>query len=93
MDPLQRVKENFRESIQVKTATAELLAPVIVSAAQAMIGCLLGERKILSCGNGGSAADAQRFSAEMLNRFEMERPGTPDYRVNYRFIDYYLHSK
>ncbi len=77
MDPLQRVKENFRESIQVKTATAELLAPVIVSAAQAMIGCLLGERKILSCGNGGSAADAQRFSAEMLNRFEMERPGLP----------------
>lgn len=77
MDPEQRVKENFRESIQVKTEAVELLAPLIVSAAEAMTNCLLGEHKILSCGNGGSAADAQHFSAEMLNRFEMERPGLP----------------
>ena len=77
MDPVQRIKENFRESIQVKTEVAKLLAPVIVSAAEAMTNCLLGEHKILSCGNGGSAADAQHFSAEMLNRFEMERPGLP----------------
>ncbi len=77
MDPVQRVKENFSESIQVKTETAELLAPVIVAAAEAMTNCILGEHKILSCGNGGSAADAQHFSAEMLNRFEMERPGLP----------------
>ena len=77
MDPVQRVKENFYESIQVKTEAAELLAPVIVAAAEAMTNCLLGEHKILSCGNGGSAADAQHFSAEMLNRYEMERPGLP----------------
>ena len=77
MDPVQRVKENFSESIQVKTEAAELLAPVIVDAATAMTNCLLGEHKILSCGNGGSAADAQHFSSEMLNRFEMERPGLP----------------
>jgi len=77
MDPVQRVKQNFNESIQVKIETAELLAPVIVAAAGAMTSCLLGEHKILSCGNGGSAADAQHFSAEMLNRFEMERPGLP----------------
>lgn len=77
MDPLQRVKENFNESIQVKTEAVNLLAPVIVQAAQAMTHCLLGEHKILSCGNGGSAADAQHFSSEMLNRFEMERPGLP----------------
>lgn len=77
MDPVQRVKENFSESIQVKTEAAEILAPVIVAAAEAMTNSILGEHKILSCGNGGSAADAQHFSAEMLNRFEMERPGLP----------------
>jgi D-sedoheptulose 7-phosphate isomerase len=77
MDPIQRVKENFSESIQVKTEAAEILAPVIVAAAEAMTNSILGEHKILSCGNGGSAADAQHFSAEMLNRFEMERPGLP----------------
>ncbi len=77
MDSVKRVKENFNESIQVKTEAAELLAPVIVAAAEAMTNCLLGEHKILSCGNGGSAADAQHFSSEMLNRFEMERPGLP----------------
>ena len=77
MDPVQRVKENFSESIQIKTEAAELLAPTIVAAADTMTGCLLGEHKILSCGNGGSAADAQHFSSEMLNRFEMERPGLP----------------
>ena len=77
MDPVQRVKENFSESIQVKTEAAKILAPVIVAAAEAMTNCILGEHKILSCGNGGSAADAQHFSAEMLNRFEMERPGLP----------------
>jgi D-sedoheptulose 7-phosphate isomerase len=77
MDPVQRVKENFSESIQVKIEAAEILAPVIVAAGEAMTNCILGEHKILSCGNGGSAADAQHFSAEMLNRFEMERPGLP----------------
>ncbi len=77
MDSVKRVKENFNESIKVKTEAAELLAPVIVAAAEAMTNCLLGEHKILSCGNGGSAADAQHFSSEMLNRFEMERPGLP----------------
>ena len=77
MDPVQRVRELFKESIQVKTETSELLAPKIVEAAELMTNCLLNEHKILSCGNGGSAADAQHFSSEMLNRFEMERPGLP----------------
>ncbi len=40
-----------------------------------MVQCLMNEGKILACGNGGSAADAQHFAAELLNRFEMERPG------------------
>ena len=42
-----------------------------------MSSALLNDGKILSCGNGGSAADAQHFSSELLNRFEMERPGLP----------------
>lgn len=77
MDPLQRVRENFSESIKLKTESVETLAPLIVKAANAMANCMLQEHKILSCGNGGSAADAQHFSSEMLNRFEMERPGLP----------------
>ncbi len=77
MDPLQRVKENFSESIKLKTESVEMLAPLIVKAAATMANCMLQEHKILSCRNGGSAADAQHFSSEMLNRFEMERPGLP----------------
>src|SRR5690554_4876305 len=77
MDPIQRVKDNFNESIRLKSESVDLLAPLIARAASAMAGCLLQEHKILSCGNGGSAADAQHFSSEMLNRFEMERPGLP----------------
>ena len=77
MDPVQRVKNNFMESIQVKTDAVEQLAPVIARGAAVIADALLNNHKILVCGNGGSAADAQHFSAEMLNRFEMERPGLP----------------
>ncbi len=77
MNTVQRVKDNFLESIQVKTDAVDVLAPVIADAAAALANALLNEKKILACGNGGSAADAQHFSAEMLNRFEMERPGLP----------------
>ena len=77
MVPVQRVLDNFSESIQLKTEASGQLAPIIVAAAELMTNCLLNEGKILSCGNGGSAGDAQHFSSEMLNRFEMERPGLP----------------
>ena len=77
MDPVQRVIENFDESIQLKSAIRDTLAPPIAATAELMTNCLLAEGKILSCGNGGSAGDAQHFSSEMLNRFEMERPGLP----------------
>jgi D-sedoheptulose 7-phosphate isomerase len=71
-----RVLEQFRESVALKQAS-EALVPTIVAAGRALTSCLLNDRKILSCGNGGSAADAQHFSGEMLGRFEMERPGLP----------------
>jgi D-sedoheptulose 7-phosphate isomerase len=77
MDTIQRVKNNFHESIQIKSDAVDELAPVIASAAKAIADALLSDKKVLACGNGGSAADAQHFSAEMLNRFEMERPGLP----------------
>ena len=71
-----RVLAHFQESREVKQA-AEALAPDIVRAAEIMAGALVRDAKILSCGNGGSAADAQHFSGELLGRFEMERPGLP----------------
>ncbi len=77
MDFIQRIKDNFTESIQVKTEARERLAPLIAAAAELMTDCLLSDNKIFSCGNGGSAADSQHFAAEMINRFEMERPGLP----------------
>lgn len=77
MDLIQRIKDNFNESIQLKTECVDRIAEPIAAAATLMTRCLLSENKILSCGNGGSAGDAQHFSSEMLNRFEMERPGLP----------------
>ncbi len=77
MDAEKRVSEHFAESIAVKQAAAAALVPSIAEGGQAMANALLNDGKILSCGNGGSAGDAQHFSSELLNRFEMERPGLP----------------
>jgi len=74
---IARVKHIFQDSIQTVSNSMEPLAPFITTAAAHMIQALLSDRKILVCGNGGSAADAQHFSAELLNRFERERPGLP----------------
>lgn len=71
-----RVRRHFQDSIATKQAAIGL-APAIAAAAATMTRCLLEDGKILSCGNGGSAADAQHFSSELLNRFELERPGLP----------------
>jgi len=72
-----RVRTNFDDSISTMQRNAGELAPAIAAAAMLMQQALVSERKILACGNGGSAADAQHFSAELLNRFERERPGLP----------------
>ena len=77
MDPLSRVREHFAESIATKQTAADAIAESIAAAGRVMSEALLADCKILSCGNGGSAADAQHFSSELLNRFEMERPGLP----------------
>ncbi|HEY0720355.1 MAG TPA: phosphoheptose isomerase [Gammaproteobacteria bacterium] len=77
MTDLQRIERHFLDSISTKQAALELLTPAIAQAASSLSGALLQGHKILSCGNGGSAGDAQHFSSEMLNRFERERPGLP----------------
>ena len=55
----------------------EKLSELIVSASQKIVSALLDDKKVMSCGNGGSAGDAQHFSSEMLNRYERERPSLP----------------
>ena len=73
----QRIIGHFAASIETKTLSAEELPPYIELAGKMMVNSLLNGGKILSCGNGGSAGDAQHFSSEMLNRFERERPSLP----------------
>lgn len=75
MDLVERVSRHFSDSVRTKQKSAELLAAPIVQAAELMVKCLLANGKILACGNGGSAADSQHFAAELLGRFERERPG------------------
>ncbi len=77
MELADRIGDHFRDSIEVKQSSLEVLVEPIHRAGEAMVNCLLNNGKILSCGNGGSAGDAQHFSAELLNRFEKERPGLP----------------
>lgn len=75
MNLIPRIIGHFEESAQLKLASADLLAPVIAEAAAMIVAAFLDDKKVLACGNGGSAALAQYFTARMLNRFEMERPG------------------
>ena len=75
MDLISRISQHFTDSAQTKLDAIQLLAAPIAEGAELMINCLLGNGKILACGNGGSAADAQHFAAELVGRFEMERQG------------------
>ncbi len=77
MELISRINKNFQDSISTKQLASEVLAEPISRSAQIITQCFLNGGKVLSCGNGGSAGDAQHFSSEMLNRFEMERPGLP----------------
>lgn len=70
-----RIQRQFFDSADLKVQAAEVLARPIADAAHALIACLTSGNKVLACGNGGSAADAQHFAAEFVGRFERERPG------------------
>ncbi len=78
----ERIRAHFAESIEVKQKAMLALADPIAAAIAMLSDCLRHEGKVLSCGNGGSASDAQHFSAELLNRFEMERPGLAAIALN-----------
>lgn len=71
----KRARRSFEQSIETTRGVMDALAVPIAQAAVTMASALRTGHKVLACGNGGSAADAQHFSAEMLNRFERERPG------------------
>lgn len=77
MDPQQRITDHFQASIATKQSAMEALPAAIGAASELMVHTLEGGGKILACGNGGSAGDAQHFASELLNRFEMERPPLP----------------
>jgi D-sedoheptulose 7-phosphate isomerase len=77
MESEQRIYRHFMASIETKQKAAEKLPSSISTAAEKIVQCLINGGKILTCGNGGSAGDAQHFSSELLNRFERERPALP----------------
>lgn len=82
MNLLDRVTQLFDASIETKQRARDALPAAVVAGGDVMLQCLLNDGKILSCGNGGSAGDAQHFSSEMLNRFERERPALPAIALN-----------
>jgi len=77
IDHQKRIKAHFADSARLKQEAADAMAPHIARAAGLLTDCLFADGKILSCGNGGSAADAQHFAAELVGRFERERPELP----------------
>ena len=77
MNIIKIIQNNFPESIKTKQRTLDKAQNDIAFAAQLITQRLLSGGKILSCGNGGSAGEAQLFSSKMLNRFQKERPGLP----------------
>ena len=70
----QRIQQHFIDSADLKYQSAQSLSKPIAAAVQAVLACVTSGGKVLACGNGGSAADAQHFSAEFIGRFERERP-------------------
>lgn len=71
----QRIQQQFFDSADLKYQSAEVLTRPVAEAVHAIVGCITAGGKVLACGNGGSASDAQHFAAEFVGRFERERPG------------------
>lgn len=75
MSSIDRIRGHFEDSSKLILDTAESLSAPISQAANQILQCLMGDGKVLACGNGGSAATAQKWVSGMVNRFELERPG------------------
>ena len=71
----QRIQQQFFDSADLMYAAAEVLSKPIADGVEALLGCITAGGKLMVCGNGGSACDAQHFAAEFVGRFERERPG------------------
>jgi D-sedoheptulose 7-phosphate isomerase len=74
MSLANRIRQQFQDSAEVKLAALAAMAAPIEAATRRMAASLAAGGKVMACGNGGSAADSQHFAAELLNRFEKERP-------------------
>ncbi|QHE94469.1 phosphoheptose isomerase [Pandoraea fibrosis] len=74
---IERIQQHFTDSVLTKEASRDALPEYIAAAADLMVEALSNGNKILACGNGGSAADCQHFAAELVGRFERERPELP----------------
>ena len=70
----QRIEQQFIDSADLKYQSAQILCKPIAAAVQAILASVTSGGKVLACGNGGSAADAQHFAAEFIGRYERERP-------------------
>jgi D-sedoheptulose 7-phosphate isomerase len=77
MDHVAHVRSHFQDAITLKQRMSETMAPAIAGAGAALAEAFRRGNKVLACGNGGSAADCQHFAAELVGRFERERPGLP----------------
>lgn len=77
MNLINRIQENFNDSIELKKTSGKILFPSILAAGEMLVRCISGGNKILCCGNGGSACDAQHFTTELVNRFLVERDNLP----------------
>src|SRR3954468_15745546 len=77
MDLTAHLRQHFQEGIELRQRMAESLPGDIARAGEALAAALKSGKKALACGNGGSAADSQHFAAEIVGRFERERPGMP----------------
>ena len=71
------IQNAFQNSLETKQKSAAILSETIALASNMLNQALIGGNKIMACGNGGSACDAQHFSGELLNRYERDRPGLP----------------
>jgi D-sedoheptulose 7-phosphate isomerase len=77
MNLVEHLRTHFEEGIELRKRMADTLPEEIARAGKALADALKAGRKALACGNGGSAADSQHFAAELVGRFERERPGLP----------------
>ena len=77
MDNIESIQSIFEQSIETKKKSSSILEQPLVAAIELLCDAVKQGKKVLSCGNGGSAADAQHFSSELLNRFEKDRKSLP----------------